>query len=91
MHAGFEGTIGDHDKVCYRCYKLHLHTLQEEPAISEDSDLQDLITRLLNSLPGSVQTVVESSLSSVAIVVAEEFLNGNAKMLRIHSVVWPLH
>ena len=84
QHAGFEGTITNNDKVCYKCYKSHLRTIQEETPTSEDSDLLDLITTLSNSIPGSVQTVddlVESSMTSVALAVAEELLEGNALLL----------
>ena len=41
--AGFEGTLGTGDKVCFSCYKSHLIILQQEKAVSKDSDLLSIL------------------------------------------------
>ena len=40
---GFEGHIGEQDKMCIPCYRSHLAFLHEEKFDSTDSDLRQLV------------------------------------------------
>ena len=41
--TGYEGTLSENDRVCFACYKSHLHIMKHTPNLSTDSDLNELI------------------------------------------------
>ena len=41
--TGYEGTLNDGDKVCFACYKSHLHILKHSQSKSTDADLDEVI------------------------------------------------
>ena len=41
--TGYEGTLNDGDKLCFTCYKSHLHILKHSQRKSTDADLDEVI------------------------------------------------
>jgi len=48
---GFEGHIGEQDKMCIPCYRSHLAFLHEEKFDSTDSDLRQLVNSFTQQIP----------------------------------------
>ena len=48
--TGYEGTLRQNDKVCFSCYKFHLHILKCNVNESTDTDLQVLIQGIKHTM-----------------------------------------
>ena len=84
--AGFEGTLEAGDKVCYSCYKSHLIILQQEKAVSKDSDLlitPDEFRHKIHTAdePSTLQQVHELAMDKLVVHVGEQLLQRKAILL----------
>ncbi len=89
-NAGFQGSIGVTDKVCYPCYRSHLFILKQDKARSTDRDLKDLISSIEKNLPSTIETIsdlIEAASNKVAVAVGNQLLEGNALLLpEVHNL-----
>ena len=82
--TGFEGNIGENDKVCYSCYRSHLVIIQKNRSVSNDSDLESLIKQLHPpSTVNSFNDAIEATMLQITKVVAMELLSNSAVLLPV--------
>lgn len=84
--AGFEGTLEAGDKVCFSCYKSHLIILQQEKAVSKDSDLLSTLDEYRHKVhtadqPSTLQEVHELAMDKTVVHVGEDLLQRKAILL----------
>ena len=73
---GFEGNIGEHDKVCYSCCRSHLVIIQANRSVSNNSDLESLVKGLQPpSTVNSIQEAIDATMIHITKVVAVELLS----------------
>jgi hypothetical protein len=68
--AGYEGTLGENDRVCFSCYKSHLHILKHTQNVSTDSDLKEFI--------------METKCNLIKIQNAEDAMSTDVSMTTVH-------
>ena len=77
-NTGYEGTLNENDKVCFACYKSHLHILKCSTSKSIDTDLEEIIlVTKCNTMQASDVKSVDDAISramSITIVHVGEAL-----------------
>jgi len=84
--TGFEGHIGEQNKVCIPCYRSHLAFLHEEKFDSTDSDLRQLVSSFTQQIPTcdamtNLNDVLNAAIIKTTVFVGEELLKDHAILL----------
>ena len=84
--TGYEGTLRQNDKVCFSCYKFHLHILKCNVNESTDTDLQVLIQGIKHTMLKPEQVVsaddaVSRAMSVTTVYVGEALLRQEGLLL----------
>ena len=84
----YEGTLREKDKVCFSCYKFHLHILKSNKRTSTDADLKTLIQGIKHSMLEphvqqnlSVNNAVSRAMSMATVFVGEALLQNEGLLL----------
>ena len=84
--TGYEGTLKEDDKVCFSCYKFHLHILKCIEKESTDTDLEGLIEGIKHTILKpkqvvSVDDAVSRAMSITTVHVGETLLRQEVLLL----------
>ena len=84
--TGYEGTIGENDKVCFSCYKSHLHILKHTQSESTDEELNELLKEIKHTIIKpeqikSIEDAISMAMSMTTVYVGEALLQQEGLLL----------
>jgi hypothetical protein len=84
--TGYEGTLSENDRVCFACYKSHLHIMKHTPNLSTDSDLNELIMETKRTMVRledvkTADDAISRAMSLTTLQVGEAIMNQEGLLL----------